>query len=209
MLRVPVHNAQRKKVGTLELDPQVFGVDVRPEVLHQVLVNQMANRRQGTAATKTRGQVSGGGKKPWRQKGTGRARAGSIRSPLWRGGGTVFGPQPRDYRYTLPKKLRRLGIRMALSEKVREGHLHVLDRLSLPEPKTKAAQAWLAGLKLGEGSVLVLMEQRDPVFQRAMANLPGVTVQDLDRINVRDLLVCHHLVLTQEGIARLTERLRA
>src|SRR5437899_4161162 len=157
-----------------KLKEEIFGAKTRLHLLHQTVLMQLANRRAGTAATKSKGWVSGGGKKPWRQKGTGRARAGSIRSPLWVGGGTIFGPQPRDYSYRLPKKARKQALLSALSAKNRDGKIIVLDKWELAEPKTKLMRKILDDLKVT--SVLIVLAQSDERVERSAANLPGVNV---------------------------------
>src|SRR5262249_49860777 len=162
--------------GEIEVPAALLAGPVREHLLHEMVRSQLAGRRAGTAATKTKGFVSGGGKKPWRQKGTGRARAGSIRSPLWAGGGTIFGPQPRDYGYRLPKTARRAALRAALAARHAAGALVVVESLTLPEPKTKRMVECLNGLGLGETSVLVVLAAADPVVERAARNLPGVKV---------------------------------
>jgi len=151
MPRVSLYNVNGDQLGEVELNNEVFGVPVNSFVLHDVVVKHLAGRRRGTSDTKTRGEVSGGGRKPWRQKGTGRARHGSIRSPLWRGGGIIFGPHPRDYSYTIPKKVRRLAIKSALSSKVEGGKILVLDELKLERPKTREMLDILDNLKVTEG----------------------------------------------------------
>src|SRR2546425_4934460 len=157
-----------------QLKEEIFGAKVRPHLLHQTVVMQLNNLRAGTASTKTKGFVSGGGKKPWRQKGTGRARAGSIRSPLWAGGGTIFGPQPRDYAYRLPKTARKAALRAALASRHTAGTLLVVDDLRLPEPKTKRMVEGLRGLGLEDASVLIVLAPADAAIQRAARNLPHV-----------------------------------
>ena len=190
-----------------QLDESVFGVKTRPHLLHQAVVMQLANRRAGTAATKSKGFVRGGGKKPWRQKGTGRARAGSIRSPIWVGGGTTFGPQPRDYSYRLPRTARREALLSALSLKNREGKIIVADKFELEEPKTKLMAKALAELKVE--SALIVVAQHDAKIERSARNLPKVKVLRVDGINVYDLMRYDHLILTQEALQRLEERMSA
>src|SRR5829696_6984016 len=173
MPSVDVKNAHGETVGTLDLDERVFGIEPNRAVLHQAVVTQLANQRRGTHDTKTRGEVRGGGKKPWRQKGTGRARQGSTRAPHWRSGGVVFGPHPRSYHKDLPRKMRRLALRSALSAKVQDGELLVIDSMSLAAPKTKEMQAVLAQLG-AEGSALIVLAGLDPLAKRAASNLPKV-----------------------------------
>jgi large subunit ribosomal protein L4 len=189
------------------LKEEIFGVKSRPHLLHQTVVMQLANRRAGTAATKSKGFVSGGGKKPWRQKGTGRARAGSIRSPIWVGGGTVFGPQPRDYSYRLPRKARREALLSALSLKNRDGKIIVLDKLELEEAKTKLMVKALSELKVE--SALIVMAQADNKIERAARNLPKVKVLRVEGLNVYDLVRYDHLIFTEGALKLLEERLAA
>jgi large subunit ribosomal protein L4 len=188
-----------------ELKNEIFGVKVRPHLLHQMVVMQLNNRRAGTASTKTKGFVRGGGKKPWRQKGTGRARAGSSRSPLWVGGGTIFGPQPRDYSYRLPKKARKKALLSALSSKNQEGQLIVLDKLEFSEPKTKLMQKILEDLQVK--NALVVLPQPDEKVERSARNLPTVKVLRVEGLNVYDLLHHEHLILTAEALKLVEERL--
>jgi len=204
MPSVDVVTASREKVGTIDLDPKVFGVRVRPSVVHEVLVMQRASRRQGTAATKEKGDVSGGGKKPWKQKGTGRARVGSSRSPLWRGGGTIFGPHPRRYGYRVPSRKSRLAIQGALSAKAGSGELVVLDQLQ-PEAKTKSIATLVKQLGL-EGSALVVVDQPSESLQRAARNHPHVEVLPLASLNLYDVLRHRYLITTQADLPRWSER---
>jgi large subunit ribosomal protein L4 len=190
-----------------ELNEQIFGVRPRPHLLHQVVVMQLRNRRAGTAATKSKGFVRGGGKKPWRQKGTGRARAGSIRSPLWVGGGTIFGPQPRDYSFRMPRKARREALLSALSLKKRDGHIIVVERLALEEPKTKRMVEALAELRVS--SALIVLAEPEEKIERSARNLPKIKVIRVEGLNVYDLLRYEHLILTEGALKRLEERLAA
>ncbi len=189
------------------LKDEIFSVNTRPHLLHQTIVMQLANRRAGTAATKSKGFVSGGGKKPWRQKGTGRARAGSIRSPIWVGGGTIFGPQPRDYSYRIPRKARREALLSALSSKNRDGKIIVVDKLELEEAKTKLMVRALADLKVE--SALIVIAQSDERIARAARNLAKVKVLRVEGLNVYDLLRYDHLIFTEEALRLLQERLAA
>jgi large subunit ribosomal protein L4 len=190
-----------------QLNEAIFGAKTRPHLLHQAVVMQLANRRAGSAATKSKGFVSGGGKKPWRQKGTGRARSGSIRSPIWVGGGTVFGPQPRDYSYRLPRKARREALLSALSSKNRDGKIIVVDKLVLDAPKTKLMVQALVELKVT--SALIVIPQEDAKIERSARNLPKVKVLRVEGLNVYDLLRYEHLVLTDGALKLLEERLAA
>ena len=189
------------------LNELIFGAKPRAHLLHQAVVMQLANRRAGSAATKSKGFVKGGGKKPWRQKGTGRARAGSIRSPIWVGGGTVFGPQPRDYSYRLPRTARREALLSALSVKNRENKIIVVDKLELEAAKTKLMVRALAELKVG--SALIVISQPDIKIERAAHNLPKVKVLRVEGLNVYDLLRYEHLILTDQALKSLEERLVA
>jgi large subunit ribosomal protein L4 len=189
------------------LNEMIFGAKTRTHLLHQAVVMQLANRRTGSAATKSKGFVSGGGKKPWRQKGTGRARAGSIRSPIWVGGGTVFGPQPRDYSYRMPRTARREALLSALSLKKRESKLIVVDKLELEQAKTKLMVQALAELKVA--SALLVIPQGDAKIERSARNLPNVKVLRVDGLNVYDLLRYEHLILTEQALKILQEKLAA
>lgn len=190
-----------------QLQESIFGVRIRPYLLHQVVVMQLNNRRSGTASTKTRGLVRGSGRKPWRQKGTGRARVGSIRSPLWIGGGTVFGPQPRDYFYRLPKKARREALLSALSLRRREGKVIVIDKLELAETKTKLMREVLEDL--GVESALIVIPQPDERVERSARNLATVKVLRAEGLNVHDILRYEHLVFTERALGVIEERLAA
>ncbi len=190
-----------------QLNEAIFGAKTRAHLLHQTIVMQLANRRAGSAATKSKGFVRGGGKKPWRQKGTGRARSGSIRSPIWVGGGTTFGPQPRDYSYRLPRSARREALLSALSLKNRDGKIIVVDRFELEEAKTKLMAKALAELKVE--SAVIVISQSDAKIERSARNLAKIKVLRVEGVNVYDLLRYDHLLLTQEALQRLEERLAA
>ena len=185
----------------------IFGAKPRAHLLHQTVVMQLANRRAGSAATKTKGFVRGGGKKPWKQKGTGRARSGSIRSPIWVGGGTVFGPTPRDYSYRMPRSARREALLSALSVKHRDGKIIVVDKLELEAAKTKIMVKALAELKVS--SALIVIAQPDATVERSARNLPKVKVLRVEGLNVYDLLRYDHLILTEGALKSLEERLAA
>ena len=187
------------------LNEAIFGAKTRSYLLHQTVVMQLANRRAGSAATKTKGFVRGGGKKPWKQKGTGRARAGSIRSPIWVGGGTVFGPTPRDYSYRMPRTARREALLSALSVKNREGRLIVVDKISLEAAKTKFMVNALAELKVT--SALIVIAGADATIERSARNLPKIKVLRFEGVNVYDLLRYDHLILTEDALKLLEERL--
>lgn len=204
---VPVFNMEGEQVGELALRDDVWAVPVKPALIHQAVLMHLANRRQGTHSTKTRGEVSGGGRKPWRQKGTGRARHGSIRSPLWRHGGVVFGPKPREYGFTMPKKARRLALKSALSAKLRDGQVVVVDQLRLSEPKTRAMASVLKNLKVADRKALIVMGEKDPNVILAARNIPGVELLPPDALGVYPVVDADHLVLTRDGVAALEEAL--
>jgi large subunit ribosomal protein L4 len=201
---VPMLSQRNERVGEFTLPASIFAQPVRRHLLYEVVRMQQANRRAGTAATKTRGFVSGGGKKPWRQKGTGRARAGSSRSPVWVGGGTTFGPQPRDYSYRLPATARRAALASALSMKAREGQLLLLDKIELEAAKTKHLVKMLADLNVV--SALIIVPAKDEALERASHNLPKVKVLRAEGANVYDLLRYEHLIVTPEALAVLAAR---
>lgn len=190
-----------------KLNETIFSAKTRAPLLHQMVVMQLANRRSGTAATKTKGFVSGGGKKPWKQKGTGRARSGSIRSPIWVGGGTVFGPTPRDYSYRMPRTARREALLSALSTKNRDGKIIVVDKFELEAAKTKIMVQALAELKVS--SVLIVIAAADAKIERSARNLPKVKVLRVAGLNVYDLLRYEHLILTEGALKLMEERLAA
>ncbi|MGB9840432.1 50S ribosomal protein L4 [Thermovenabulum sp.] len=204
MPKVALYNMQGERIGEVELADSVFGQEVKPEVMHQVVVNYLANQRLGTASTKTRGEVTGGGRKPWRQKGTGRARHGSIRSPLWIKGGIVFGPKPRSYKYRLPKKLKRVALKSALSAKVRDNEIIVIDKLEIEQPKTKVMVKVLENLKADKKSLIVL-DSPDINVQRSARNIPGVKTITVDTINVYDLLNHETLIMTLDAVKKVEE----
>jgi len=193
-MRATVYNMAGEPVGEYELRDDIFGITPHQAVMHQALVRQLANARLGTHKTKTRGEVRGGGRKPWRQKGTGRARHGSIRSPIWRGGGVVFGPRPRKYTQRMPKKMRRLALRSALSVKARAGQLILVDELKMERPRTKEMAEVLDRLTGDAGSVLVLIPEKDLVVQKSVSNLPYAKTLHARYLNVRDLLGYDYVV---------------
>lgn len=203
MPTVAIYNVNGEQVGELELKEEVFGVAVNESVLHDAVVMQLASRRLGTHATKTRAEVSGGGRKPWRQKGTGRARHGTSRSPIWRGGGIVFGPHPRDYSYNLPKKVRRLALKSALSSKVNTGDMLVLDSLQMEQPKTKDMAKILGNLKVNEA--LLVTAEADQTVNKSARNIPGIKPLDATGLNVYDILAHTKLVMTKDAVARIEE----
>ena len=203
-LSVTLRNQRNESVGEVTLPEAAFKSPARRHLLYETVKMQLANRRAGTHATKTRAFVSGGGKKPWRQKGTGRARAGSSRSPLWPGGASVFGPQPRDYSYRLPASARRSALRAALADKVREGHLVVLDKIELAEMKTKQVVQMMKDL--GLISALIVIAEADAKLEKAARNLPNVRVLRAEGANVYDILRFDHLVVTQPVVDLLASR---
>ena len=207
METTPVYNMEGIQVGTFELDPEVFDGKVHKGVLAQTLLAHLANQRSGTAATKTRGEVAGGGKKPWRQKGTGRARAGSIRSPLWRKGGIVFGPHPRDYSYSLPKKIKKLALKSILNDRVLGGRCRILNEWNLDEAKTKKVNALLRALSLQEKVLIVLGDEGVPV-ERAARNVEQVTLSTVQGLNAYEVLRSEYLILSKKALEQLTLRLR-
>lgn len=204
MPKVALFNIKGEQIGTIELDDAVFGIEPNEAVVHEAIVMQLASLRRGTHSVKTRAEVRGGGRKPWRQKGTGRARAGTIRSPLWRKGGIVFGPKPRDYAYRFPRKKARLAVKSVLSAKVRDGEIIVLDQLGFAEPKTKQMLEVLAKLKV-EPKVLVVTADRNENVQRSSRNIPGVKPLEADGINVYDLVNYDQLLITKDAVARIEE----
>ena len=204
MLKTDVLDMKGKKVSDIELNEAVFGVEVNEVAVHEALVNFLANQRQGTQSTKTRAEVRGGGKKPWRQKGTGRARQGSIRAPQWIKGGIALGPKPRSYKYTVNKKERRLAIKSILSSKVLEKELTVVDKLELKEIKTKSMVKALAALKVEGKTLIVLPEKNQNVFMSSR-NIEGVKTITANNINVFDLLKYTNLILSVDTVKKLEE----
>ena len=193
-----------KKVSDVELNDNVFGIEPNEAIVHSVLVNYLANQRQGTQSTKTRSEVSGGGRKPWRQKGTGRARQGSIRAPQWVKGGIALGPKPRSYKYTVNKKERRLAIRSVLSSKVLENNLVVLDKAEMKEIKTQAMVKTLENLKV-TGKTLILLPEKNENVQKSARNIKNVKTTLVNTINVYDLLKYNNLVVTLDAVKKLEE----
>ena len=204
MPKVALYNMSGQQTGEIDLNDWVFGCEVNAAVLHQAVTMQLNNQRQGNAATKTRAFVRGGGRKPWKQKGTGRARAGTIRSPLWVGGGVVFGPHPRKYTIALPRKVRRLALRSALTSKVNAGELLVLEDLNFSEIKTKNMVQFLEGFKAAGKSLVVMAENNETVAKSA-GNIPGVTTITSLGINVFDILNHNRVFVTRDAIAKIEE----
>ncbi len=204
MPKAALYNANGDRIGDLDLSEQVFGAPVHKQVLHQAVVRHLSNRRLGTADTKTRGEVRGSTRKPWRQKGTGRARAGSIRSPLWRGGGIIFGPHPRKYTQALPKKMRRLALKSALASRAGTGDVIVIEEFLLLEPKTKVMAALLRAIEADGGAMLVTPD-RQPLLERMTNNLQGIWCAQAGQLNAYDLLAAEKIVFTRGALALLEE----
>jgi large subunit ribosomal protein L4 len=203
MLQAEVMSKDSKSTGTIDLPPEIFGVEVKKVLLHEVIRNYLANQRQGTAATKTRGLVRGGGRKPYKQKGSGRARAGSNRSPLWKGGGTVFGPVQRDYSYKVPKKVKWAALGAALSSKYADKEIVVVDDVPVMEPKTKEMAAFLTGL--GLNNVLIILHENNKAIQLAARNIPNVNCATVGQLNVYEILAHEKLLVTQKTVERMKE----
>ena len=204
MPKVDVYNMQGKKVSDVELNEAVFGIEPNETIVHSVLVNYLANQRQGTQSTKTRAEVRGGGKKPWRQKGTGRARQGSIRAPQWIKGGIALGPKPRKYTYKINKKEKRLAIKSVLSSKVLENQLVVIDELPFKDIKTKQMVSALEKNKV-EGKTLIMLPEKNEAVQKSARNIEGVKTTLVNTINVYDLLKYNKLVITLDTVKKLEE----
>ena len=204
MPKIDVYDINGKKVKEVELNESIFGIEPNEAVVHSVLVNFLANQRQGTQSTKTRSEVSGGGKKPWRQKGTGRARQGSTRAPQWIKGGIALGPKPRSYKYTVNKKEKRLAVKSILSSKVLENELVVVDSLPLKDIKTKEMVKALSNLKV-EGKALIMLPERNENVQKSARNIEGVKTTLVETINVYDLLKYSKLVVTLDTVKKLEE----
>lgn len=204
MPKIDVINIKGEKIEELTLKDEVFGIEPNEAAVHQVVVAQLANKRQGTQSAKTRSEVRGGGRKPWRQKGTGRARAGTIRSPLWKGGGVIFAPKPRDYTKKVNKKMNRLAIKSVLSSKLADNELLVLDTIALDAPKTKEMASILAAIKAGKKTIIVLDSANENVYKSAR-NLPGVMTATVDTMNVYDLINSDCLVATKGSVEKIEE----
>ena len=204
MPTIDVYNVEGKKVSTVDLKDEIFGIEPNEAIVHSVLINFLANQRQGTQSTKTRAEVRGGGRKPWRQKGTGRARQGSIRAPQWIKGGIALGPKPRSYKYRVNKKERQLAIRSLLSAKVLDNELTVVDKLEVKEPKTKVMAQALTDLKVTGKTLIILSDKNENVYLSSR-NIEGVKTIQLNMINVFDLLNCSKLVLPLDTVKKLEE----
>ncbi len=204
MPKVALYDITGSQIGDVELNDDIFGVEINTHVMYEAVKNYLANQRQGTQSAKTRADVRGGGRKPWRQKGTGRARQGSIRSPQWKGGGVVFAPKPRDYSYKLPKKIKRLALKSALSSKVQDQEIIVVDSLVLEQPKTKEMIKVLSNLKAGK-KTLVVIPERDEAVILAARNIPGVKTAYVNTINVYDILNCDSFLITKDAVNKVEE----
>lgn len=204
MPRLDIHNMAGEKVGSIELSKELFDAEIKEYAVHQVVVSQLSNKRQGTQSAKTRAEVSGGGKKPWRQKGTGRARQGSIRSPQWIHGGVVFAPKPRDYRKSISKSLKRVALKSVLTSKVKDSQMLVLDNISFDIPKTKNMVEVLKNLNIN-GKLLLITENVNNNVYRSSTNLQYIKVIPVNNINVYDLLKYEKLILTQDAVRKLEE----
>ena len=204
MPTISVYDMTGKETGTLELSADVFGIEPNVAVMHSAVINYLANQRQGTQSTKTRSEVSGGGRKPWRQKGTGHARQGSTRSPQWTHGGIALGPKPRSYRFALPKKVRRLALKSAFSSKVMAGEMLVLESLSLEEIKTKTIVNMLNALG-ADRKVLLVLPEKDEKIVLSARNIPGVKTALVNTLNVYDILNCDKFIVVKDAVAQLEE----
>lgn len=202
---VPIFNSTGKEVGKLQLDKKIFDGAVNKAILYQAVLMYNANRRQGNASTKTRGDVSGGGKKPWRQKGTGRARAGSSRSPLWRGGGVIFGPHTRDFHYDLPRKIKRVAFLSSINSKLNDGKIMGIEAIDMKEPKTKKFKVILNALKL-KGKSLFVLDTIDENIRRASGNLKEVVIKNYKDFSTMDVMSCDTLVMSKVSLEKLPER---
>jgi len=202
---VAVYDMTGAQTGEIELNDSVFGVEVNEAVVHQAVVMQLASQRQGTHATKTRAMVRGGGRKPWKQKGTGRARAGSIRSPLWVGGGTVFGPTPRSYKFSMPRKARRLALKSALTAKVNDGGLLVVEDISFAQPKTKDVVKFLGNFEAQDAKALIITAENNENVEKSSRNIPGVKAISSLGLNVYDLLYHDKVLVTKDAVAKIEE----
>ena len=204
MPKVNVYNVLGEQVDEIDLKDSIFGVEINEHAMYEMVKNHLANKRQGTQSVKTRAEVRGGGRKPWRQKGTGRARQGSIRSPQWKGGGVVFAPKPRDYSYNVPKKIRRVAMKSALSSKVLENEIIVLDELNLVEPKTKEIVKILESIKAGKKALIVMDEKNDNII-KSVNNIPNVKTTLVNTLNVYDILNYDYFVITKGAVSKVEE----
>jgi len=203
MPTVGVFNKEGQKVGDVELSDDIFGAEINKYAMHQVVVALLANKRQGTQSAKTRSEVSGGGAKPWRQKGTGRARQGSIRAPQWIHGGVVFAPKPRDYRISVPKSMRRVALKSAFSSKVADESMIVLDSFDISTPKTKEMVKMLNSLKIKKA--LIVTAESNQIIYRSARNIPGVHVSPVNNLNVYDILKYDHFIVFKDAVSKIEE----
>jgi len=204
MIDLPVHDIKGENIGEISLRDDIFNTKINKYLVHQVAKCYLANKRRGTASTKNRGEVRGGGAKPWRQKGTGRARAGTIRSPIWVGGGIVFGPNPRDYSFSLPKKMKAIALKSVLSDKAKNNEIIILDKLSLEENKTKKMVEILENLKAFK-KPLIIIEKEDKKIELSIRNIEGAMVLPVSKINAYDLLNQGKIIFTKEALKRIEE----
>jgi len=205
MPKVDLYNMNGEVVGNIELSDDVFGVEVNKYAIHLAVVNQLANKRQGTHSTKTISEVRGGGRKPWRQKGTGRARQGSIRAVQWIKGGIAHGPKPRSYKYTIPKKLRKLALKSALSSKVNENNIVVLEDLKFDNIKTKQMVNVLKNLKVNDTSSLIVLPEKNEIVEKSARNIPGVKTALVNTINVYDIMKYDKFIITKDAVSKVEE----
>ncbi len=213
-ITLPIYNTEGKEIDTIKLDAKVFDGTINNAAIYQAVNAYRANQRKGLASTKTMGEVSGGGRKPWRQKGTGRARAGSIRSPLWRHGGVIFGPHPRDFSYAVPQKIRALALKSSLNAKVKENSLMVLEDFAIEKPKTQAAAKILSNLKIiskekkKSPRALLLLDKIDENLKRALNNISFLSINQAKDVHVYEVLAHQKLLITKKGLEELTDRLK-
>ena len=206
-MNIPVYNAKGEKTSRVKVDDSVFKIEPNEDVVHRAVLAEMTNSRQGTHSTKTRSEVRGGGRKPWRQKGSGKARAGTIRSPIWRGGGVVFGPKPRDYKNRLPKKMKQLARRSALSQRVKEQAVYVIDEMIIGDPKTKDFRKLLLGLGIDKKKVTVLVGEMETNLSLSARNMPNVFLIPAADASTYDLLDCEAVLFDKAGIKKLSDQL--
>lgn len=204
MPKVNVYNMLGEKVREIELSDSVFGIEINQHAVYEVVKNYLANQRQGTQSAKTRAEVRGGGRKPWRQKGTGRARQGSIRAPQWKGGGVVFAPKPRDYRYSVPKKVKRLALKSALTSKVLNNEIIVVDEIKFDVPKTKEMVKFLNNIKADKKALIVMSEKSENIIKSAR-NIPNVQTTLVNTLNVYDILKYNSFIITEDAVRKVEE----
>lgn len=204
MTKVNVYNMSGEQVEEIELDDNIFNIEINEHVVYEVVKNQLANKRQGTQSAKTRAEVRGGGRKPWKQKGTGRARQGSIRSPQFKGGGVVFAPKPRDYSYKVPKKVRRLALKSVLTSKVQLGEIIVIDKIDFNAPKTKEMVNFLAKIN-ADKKALIVMEDKNVNVIRSASNIPNIQTALVNTINVYDILKYNSFIITKDAVKKVEE----